>query len=579
MRAYRKTLVGLAFAGLALAQSANLQLIHAVADVVGVNTPVILDSIDIYISADNGTNWTLAVPDYKFRQATPYLAVPPNSTTTIAGIAPGNSTGPGSILLQYTLPSFAPGSYNVGTVSGTVDLAANNIDIQINYFQNSRNVAQNSNALEVIAFHGSPDAPSPVALYLALGSNQHGYIPNLHLGYRQYTPTYLAFTSDELLAVGDSVDRNVILPNSYYVPNPSSAGLQGAAGVVFASGYLNTSDSRKAFGLHLALPTGNVVALPTEPIRRVQIVHNAADPALAQVDIHPVTFPANPPIPLDFRQALPAIFVNGTGNLPLTFSARGNTTTPLATINLPLPAPGSNAAVFAQGVANPSNFAANPNGLPIAFELKAFTGVKGAEASGSFAAMPFHGATDAPTVDVEIVGVGTVPGLSYGSNANAPVTFASGAARTINVKVGTTVVASFQLSAAQAQSQVGAIIFASGFLNPSNNQNGPAFGLFIVYPTGVVQPLTLVTSLATRPAQALQVYTFPTYQDAWTVSVGATSASKLPYRLTTALGQVVSEGEWEVPGAGSWVYTVPAHNLPAGVYLLQVDTQTFRLVR
>jgi hypothetical protein len=81
--------------------------------------------------------------------------------------------------------------------------------------------------------------------------------------------------------------------------------------------------------------------------------------------------------------------------------------------------------------------------------------------------MAFHGVTDAPTVDVEIVGVGTVSNLSYGSSSAAPVTFASGVARRINIKVGSSTVASFNLSQTQARDQVGAIIFASGFLNPA----------------------------------------------------------------------------------------------------------------
>jgi hypothetical protein len=103
------------------AQNAYVQLIHPVADVVGVNFPVILDSIDVYISTDGGSTWTLAVPDFKFRQATPFTPLPANNNQLKAGIAPGNSTGPGDILLQYPIPSLAPDTYYVAAIAGTID--------------------------------------------------------------------------------------------------------------------------------------------------------------------------------------------------------------------------------------------------------------------------------------------------------------------------------------------------------------------------------------------------------------------------------------------------------------------------
>ena len=199
--------------------------------------------------------------------------------------------------------------------------------------------------------------------------------------------------------------------------------------------------------------------------------------------------------------------------------------------------------------------------------------------------MAFHGVTDAPRVDVEIVGVGTVSNLSYGSSSAAPVTFASGVDRRININVGSSTVASFKLSQTQARDQVGAIIFASGFLDPANNpvnnnnQNSPAFGLYIVYPTGEVEPLSLVSGINRGPIGEVRVSTWPTMAGSWTVAVSAGASSKLPYRLVSTTGQVLQEGTWEVPGAGSWVYTVPADAYSAGVYLLQVGESTYRLLK
>ncbi len=565
------------------AQNAYVQLIHTVADVVGVNSPVILDSVDIYISADGGSTWTLAVPDFKFRQATPFIALPANNNQLRAGIAPGNSAGPGNILLEYPIPPLAPDTYYVAAIAGTINFSGPlvDLDVYIYYFSPARNATTGSGAndVDILLFHGSPDA-GPVSYYWAFDRTQHAYVRDGHLSYRGYSTGYRTLPSDDILVLGDSADANIILPQGFHYPERSDAFWDGqSAGVIFVSGYVNTSDPAKQLGVHIALPNGTVRPLSPQDIRRLQIVHNAADPVLAQVDIHLGTFPDPYPLPLDFRQAIPAIFVAGTGNVPLIFSARGNTTTPLATVNLTLPPAGSNAAVFAQGVTNPSNFAPNPNNISTAFGLKDFTGVKGVEAAGNFAAMAFHGVTDAPTVDVEIVGVGTISNLSYGNSSAAPVTFASGVARRININVGSSTVASFNLSQTQARDRVGSIIFASGFLNPANNQNGPAFGLYIVYPTGEVERLSLVSGINRGPIGEVQVSTWPTMAGSWTVTVSAGAASKLPYRLVSTTGQVLEEGTWEVPGAGSWVYTVPADAYSAGVYLLQVGESTYRLLK
>ncbi len=581
MKTYHKTLVGLVLTGLTMAQNAYVQLIHTVADIVGVSFPVILDSIDIYISVDSGSTWYLAVPDFKFRQATPFTPLPANTNQILAGIAPGTSSGPGEILIIYPIPILSSGTYYIAAIAGTIDFTTASVDIDIYYFSPARDatIGSGSNDVDILLFHASPD-PGPVSYYWAFDRTQHAYVRDGHLSYRGYSTGYHTLPLDNILVLGDSADANRIFNTGFRYPARSNSFWNGqSAGVIFISGYASTSDPAKQLGVHMALPDGTVRALSPDSVRRVQIVHNAADPALAQVDIHPGTFPSSNPIPLDFRGAIPALFVEGTGNVSLIFSARGNTTTPLATVNLSLPPAGSNAAVFAQGVANPSNFAPNPNNISTAFDLKDFTGVKGVEAAGSFAAMAFHGVTDAPAVDVEIVGVGTVSNLSYGSSSAAPVTFASGVARTINVNAGSSTVARFQLSAAQAVDEVGAIIFASGFLSPANNQNGPAFGLYIVYPTGQVQPLSSTSGLVDKPVSRVQVSTMPVYDGSWTVALTAGSIGTLPYRLVTPSGQILTEGTWEVPGAGSWVYTLPAHSYSSGIYLLQVGDQVYRLVK
>jgi hypothetical protein len=564
------------------AQNAYVQLIHTVADVVGVNSPVILDSIDVYISTNGGSTWTLAVPDFKFRQATSFIALPANNNQLRAGIAPGNSTGPGDILpVQYSIPPLTSNTYYVAAIAGTV--STSQVDVNIYYFSPARNATTGSGAndVDLLLFHGSPDA-GPVSYYWAFDRTQHAYVRDGYLSYRGYSTGYRTLPFENVLVLGDSADVNVIRGIGYYYPARSNNAFWGgqSAGVVFISGYASTSDPAKRLGVHMALPDGTVRPLSPREVRRLQVIHNAADPALAQVDIHGGSFPDPNRLQINFRQATPAIFLDGPSgvSLPVYVSARGNTTSYLVQSTFTLPAAGQNTAVFAQGVLNPSQFAANPDGRGIGFEFVTLTNLVGTAPTGSMKIFPFHGATDAPTVDLEIVGVGTVPGLKY-KDAGPAVTLSSNAVATLKIKQGSSVLATYTLSQSQSRDATGAIIFASGFLSPANNQNGPAFGLYIVYPTGEVQPLSLQSSLSRGLVEGVQVATLPAYEGSWTVTVAAAAAGKLPYRLVSITGQILQEGEWNVPSAGTWIYALPAHSYSSGMYLLQIGEASYRLLK
>ncbi|MCS7189335.1 MAG: hypothetical protein RMJ66_01065 [Bacteroidia bacterium] len=567
--------------GLLYSQNAHIQLIHNVADVVGVSFPVVVDSVDIYLSTDGGGTWTLMVPDFKFRQATPYTAVPANSNTVIAGIAPGNSLGPGDILINYNVPPLAPGSYNIAIVAGTIDFFSSQVNVNLYYYFNSRNTAQNPSDFDFIFFHGAPDVGN-TDVYLARDRSPtlSAYERDLNIGQYQYSPGYFSVSPDNLIALDTTPsDPNQILPIAYYIP---STNLLGQAGVVFVSGYASIPDPAKSLGLYLALPNGNVLPLSPQEIRRLQVVHNAADPALQQVDIYVGGVNPPPDLQLDFREATSTFFVEGnTGTtFPLIFTARGQTT-PLATVNVSLPPAGTNYAIFAQGVTNPTQFAANPNGVSTGFGLVTISNVVGWAPSGSFRTLAFHGVTDAPAVDVYSGGSPLVTNLQYkqyGSvittPANAPVELE------IRPAGQSTPLATYSISTLQARDGEGSIVFASGFLSPANNQNGPAFGLYIVYPNGDVEPLGLSSGMISQSSpQVMGVSGNPSPTGEWQVCIRAIKAEEAAYTLTNTTGQVIKAGTWSLPGAGTWVFTLSGENMPSGIYFLRVGESLYRLVR
>jgi len=226
---------------------------------------------------------------------------------------------------------------------------------------------------------------------------------------------------------------------------------------------------------------------PVERTARLQIIHNAADPDADTVDVW-----VNGELLLDdfaFRTATPLAEVPAGIDLVIGIAGAGSMTQDdaLATFTFNLAADESYVAV-ASGVLTPENFASNPDGIDIGFDIFARDGlIDTAEADTEVAFFAFHGASDAPTVDVVAREVAiVVDDLTYGSFTDYATVPAAG--YILDVTPGddnSTVVASFAADLSTLGGQT-AIVFASGFLTPEDNAGGPAFGLFAALADGTV---------------------------------------------------------------------------------------------
>jgi hypothetical protein len=217
---------------------------------------------------------------------------------------------------------------------------------------------------------------------------------------------------------------------------------------------------------------------------RVQVIHNCPDLAAATVDIY-----LNGAILLDnfnFRTASP--FVTAPAGVPITIQVKGSTSTPasaaLYTITPTLMA-GSKYILVANGIVSATGYSpAQPFQISV-FAMARETGLTATKTD----ILVHHGSPDAPTVDVVET---SVPAGTIVDNIAYP-SFTAGylelntANYTLNVTAaaGTPVVASYSAPLATLVQQGKAItVLASGFLNPANNSNGPAFGLFVATNTG-----------------------------------------------------------------------------------------------
>jgi hypothetical protein len=321
--------------------------------------------------------------------------------------------------------------------------------------------------------------------------------------------------------------------------------------------------------LFAALADGTVLTLQPVSIARLQVIHNAADPAADSVDVY-----VNGALLLDdfaFRTAtpfvdVPAGVVLNIGVAPSTSTSANDT---LVNFQVTLANNGRYLAV-ANGVLTPGNFAVNPDGRSTGFTL--FLQDQMLEAAVNSSDVDFraiHGATDAPNVDVVAVGVGPiVDNASYGDITN--YTSVPPAVYTLQVTPGndnSIVVASYT---ANISSLAGSslVVFASGFLTPAANQNGEAFGLWVALPNGTTFPLPTTVGINENSKSIIgAVYPNPA-SDMVTVQLKDNQNIDRIY-ISDMSGKLVSEPIAQFNGTTIEMNT---KNLSSGLYMLTVES-------
>jgi len=224
----------------------------------------------------------------------------------------------------------------------------------------------------------------------------------------------------------------------------------------------------------------------------VQIIHNSADPAAEFVDVYindvlvldDVEFrtatsflelPAGTPVSIDIAGA-----GSGVSGDPLNpDDSLYNLTTTLAV--------DESYVVVANGVLNPADFNASVNSID--FELNVFAGAQQASTNpGETSLLVNHGSPDAPTVDVVETSVPAgilVDDISYPEFQGYVDVGTADYILNVETADNSAVVATYEANLATlGLSDVAITVLASGFLDPSVNQNGAAFGLWVALPSG-----------------------------------------------------------------------------------------------
>lgn len=463
------------------AQTANVQVIHNCADPAAA-------TVDVWV--DLGAGQVPLLPGFDFREASPYTAVPSGATFDVFVKGPG-STAASPALATFTLGPLSADSNYIVVASGVVGtgFAANPNAIPIAFdlvaVPNTKTSAP-AGTVNLAVYHGATDAPG-----VDVTVNGGGPLLVNNLRFKQ-TQGWLNVPAASYLL--DLLVEDSSATVNTYVADLSAAG--GAGVFVFASGFLNpaTNNNGPAFGIFAALPNGTVIQLPvyTPPSgnANVQIIHNCADPAAATVDVWVDLGSGQVPLlpGFQFRQASAYTAVPAGATFDVFVKAPGsNAASPaLANFTLGPLSSDSNYVVIASGVVG-TGFAANPNSISTGFDLKIIANSKQTSPAGTTSLAVFHGATDAPGVDVRVRGGGPllVNNLKYG-DTQGWLTVPSSWYQLEVITEDSSAVVNTWIANLSGASGLGAVVFASGFLTPSANNNGAAFGLFAALPNGTV---------------------------------------------------------------------------------------------
>ena len=216
---------------------------------------------------------------------------------------------------------------------------------------------------------------------------------------------------------------------------------------------------------------------------RVQVIHNSADAAAEFVDV----WLNNTKLLENFAFRTASPFIDAPAGQEFTIAIQGPGSTspenPIWSQNYIL-AVDETYILIANGIVSPSGYDPDP-----AFNIYVYgMGLEQASNPGNTDVLVFHGSTDAPTVDVYETGVGAgliIDDLSYTDFAGYLELGTLDYVLEVRDETGTVTVAAYQAPLQTLGLSGSAItVVASGFLNPANNSNGAAFGLWVALAAG-----------------------------------------------------------------------------------------------
>ncbi|MCH2233697.1 MAG: DUF4397 domain-containing protein [Crocinitomicaceae bacterium] len=530
-------------ANLASAQTARVQIIHNSADAAA-------ETVDIWANSD------LLEDDFEFRTATPYQDLPAGVPITVGIAGPGSTmasdafaTVPVTFTAGMTYVVVANGIYTTGSDYSPASTAA---PFNLYVAAYGREESAEAGETDVLVFHGATDAPTVNIDAVGAGT----IVPAI--SWSEFDDDYLELANADYTLNVTTTGGDVV--KSYQAPL-ATLGLADSAIVVLASGFLDPSvnDDGEEFGLWVALPEGgDLIELP-ESEAKLQVIHNSADAAVASVDVYlndELLLPA-----FSFRNASAYVPVLSEVDHMIGFALAGSTDADDTLFAIPVTL-ASNETYVAIANGQVSTMGYSPS---VGFALDVFAmGREGASTTGNTDVLVYHGSTDAPTVDIDEATAGNlVDNISYGE-FDADYLELATADYIIQVKddMGSSVLFSYSAPLATlGLTDAAIVVCASGFVDPTVNSDGPAFGLWVALPAGGAM-VELPVAFASIEEMAVNFGVFPNpATDVINISGIQNSASVTLFNTT---GAVVST---QIIGSNG---VLDVTELESGLYIAKI---------
>ncbi|MFW5967984.1 MAG: DUF4397 domain-containing protein [Persicimonas sp.] len=366
--------------------SAELQLIHEAPD------PG-LESVQVTIEGESLDE------ELDFRSATDFVAVEADTQVTVAVSGESQEA---EFDVELDEDDTAIGVLHGVTDPDEVPLASEDRDAQLDLevLENARD-EPSGGADEAVAFHASPDAPT-VDL---IADRDDTLVDELEYAeFSEYVELPEGVTTLDLVNTGD--ERHL---DAFQTPD-----LDGNQSfTVVASGFLDVEESDRPELALMAYPPEGGEGVAFEQAARLQIVHNSPDPQIGAVDISVGDETIGEGV--EYREAsATTTFVSET-DLDVEIRAEDDGEDPIFEETLQLAEGGSFIGV-ATGFVDAESFAENPDGEETDFELAISNMRETATDGDEVDVRAFHGATDAPAVDLVDAGDddALIEGLGYG---------------------------------------------------------------------------------------------------------------------------------------------------------------------
>lgn len=305
---------------------------------------------------------------------------------------------------------------------------------------------------------------------------------------------------------------------------------------------------------------------------RLQVIHNAADAAAELVDVwlDDVLLLDN----FSFRTASP--FMDAPSGQAFTISILGPESTspenPLWSQNYNLQA-NETYLFIANGIISPTGYD------PVKpFDIYVLSGILEEGVNPMFTeATMFHGATDAPNIDVIETGVGLgflIQDFPYGFSTDYASLFAEDYIIEIRDADNDDPLAAYHAPLASLGLGGQAItVLASGFLNPEDNSDGKGFGLYVALAAGGdLLSMPTITSINEQSAiNHMELFPNPA-KEIVNISYELKTSGEVSIGLFNLVGAQVYSATLGNKAAGAQANLINVENLKEGMYLLRITS-------